>query len=152
MAGRKFALNTGAVSLAGSQTVHLVGVKSPSTHGIILTAMEVSFEGAGGAATEKAVKIEYCTCDTDGTGTAVTVVNADRQDDGSPATTAKQAYTVAPSGNVVVIRTKYTDANKADDSFPGAIRLKANEVFFIRLTAPAGLTTVNAAAFVGGDE
>jgi len=152
MAGRKFALNTGAISLTASGTVHLVGVKAPSTHGIVLTAMEVSFEGAGGASTERAVKIEYCTCTTDGTGTAVTVNNADRQDDGTPATIAKQGYTVAPSGSVVVIRTKYTDANKTDDSFPGALRLKADEVFFIRLTAPVGLTTVNVAAFIGGDE
>jgi hypothetical protein len=152
MAGRKFALNTGPVSLAASATVYLVGVKAPTTHGIILTAMEVSFEGAGGAATEKAVKIEYCTGTTDGTGTLLTVVNADRQDDGSPATTSQKAYSIAPSGSEIVIRTKYTDANKTDDSFPGAIRLKAGEVFYIRLTAPAGLTTVNASAFVGGDE
>jgi len=151
MAGRKFCLNTGPVSLAASATVHLVGVKAPSTHGIVLTAIELSFEGTG-AGTEKAVRVDYCTCTTDGTGTTTAVGNADRQDDGSPATTAKRAYTVAPSGSEVIIRTKYVDANKTDDAFPGSIRLKADEVFFIRLIGPAGLTTLNASAFIGGDE
>lgn len=151
MAGRKFVANTGAVSLAASTTLVVIGVVAPSTNGLVLTAMEVSFQG-GGAATEKSVLVEYCTWTSDGTGTALTVANADRQDDNSPATVAKKAYSAAPSGGEVVLRTMYVDGNKGNDSFPGAIRLKQGEVFGIRLTSAAGLTTTNVNAFVGGDE
>lgn len=151
MAGLKFVANTGAVSLAASTTLVVIGVVAPSTHGIVLTAMEVSFQG-GGAATEKAVLVEYCTWTADGTGTALTVANADRQDDNTPSTVAKKAYSAAPSGSEVVLRTMHVDGNKGNDSFPGAIRLKRGEVFGIRLTSAAGLTTMNVNAFVGGDE
>ena len=153
MAGRKFAFNSGSVSLAAAANIVPLAVKAPAAVGIVLTAIEVSFEG-GGAATEKAVTVEYVTWTTDGTGSAsVTAVNADRQDDGSPATTAQKGYTgTPPSGGEVIIRSEYVDANKGNDSFPGAIRLKAGEVFGVRLIAPAGLTTVNAKVFIGGDE
>lgn len=151
MAGRKFIANTGPVQLAASTTLTVVGVIAPATCGIVLTAMEISFEG-GGAATEKAVKVEYCTWSADGTGTSITVSNADRQDDGSPGTTAKKNYSGAPSTGEIVLRTEYVDANKGNDSFPGAIRLKAGEIFGIRVTGPAGLTTTNVNVFIGGDE
>jgi len=151
MAGTKFIINTGSVSLAASTTLVLVGVVAPATNGVVLTAMEVSFQG-GGSATEKAVMVEYCTWTTDGTGTAATVTKADRQDDNDPVTTAKKNYSAAPSGTEVVLRTMFVDANKGNDSFPGAIRLKRGEVFGIRLTSIAGLTTTNVNAFVGGDE
>lgn len=152
MAGRKFAINTGSVPVSASSTVHLIGVKAPSTHGIILSAIEVSFEGSATATNERAVRVDYCTCTTDGTGTSITVNNADRQDSGSASTIAKQAYTTPPSGSVIVIRTSYIDANKTKDLFPGSLRIKQDEVFFIRLVAPSSLVTVNASSFIGGDE
>lgn len=153
MAGRKFVFNTGNVSLASGVTLTLIGVKAPAANGLVLTAMEVFFEG-GGAATEKSVLVEYVTWTTDGTGaSSVTAVNANRQDDGSPAATAQQNYTGSPpSGSEVVLRKARVDGNKGNDSFPGAIVLKAGEVFGIRLTAPGTFTTMNVSAFVGGDE
>jgi hypothetical protein len=153
MAGSKFAFNSGAVSLAASANIVPLAVKAPATVGIVLTAIEVSFEG-GGAATEKAVTVEYVTWTTDGTGSAsVTVAKADRQDDNTPATTAQKNYTSSPpTGSESIIRSEYVDANKGNDSFPGAIRLKAGEVFGVRLIAPSGLTTTNVRVFIGGDE
>lgn len=151
MAGRKFSVNTGPVAIAASATKTIVGVIAPATHGIILTAMGISFEG-GGAATEKAVRVDYVTWTGDGTGTPVTPLNANRQDDSVPSTTAKSNYTTPPSGNEVIIRSEYVDANKGNDTFPGGIVLKAGEVFGIRITSASGITTTNVMAFVGGDE
>lgn len=137
--------------MVASATKTLLAVKAPSTHGILVSLAEVEFEGAA-AANDKAVTLKYCTCTTDGTGTSAVPTNADRQDDGSPATTAQSNYSAEPTGSIVVLRDIYVDANKGNDSFPGAIRLKANEVFFIQSIGPAGLTTVNAKATIGFDE
>jgi hypothetical protein len=153
MSGRKIAINTPAVSHASGTTLYLCTVKAPDAVGIVLTAMEVSFEG-GGTASDRGVKVEYCIWTTDGTGTgSITVSNADRQDDGSPATTAQYGlFSVAPSGFEIVLRKVYVDTIKGNDSFPGAIRLKAGEVFGIRLTNTALTASINATAFIGGDE
>ena len=151
MSGRKAIVNSGAVSVAASATKTLLAVKAPSTHGIVVTLAEVEFEGAA-AANDKAVTLKYCTCTTDGTGTTATPINADRQDDGSPATTGKSNYSAEPTGSISVLRDIYVDPNKGNDSFPGAIRLKADELFFIQSVGPAGLTTVNAKATIGFDE
>lgn len=150
MAGRKFSVNASA-STAASTTKTILAVKAPAAAGIVLTAMEVSFQGAN-AATDGGVTVEYYTCTTDGTGTAATINNADRQDDNSAGTTGQYNYTVEPSGSVVVIRSVYVDANKGNDSFPGSIRLKQGEVFGIRTVGPGTLTTVTTKAFIGGDE
>lgn len=151
MAGRKWTVNSGAVAIAASTVLVPLAVKAPAAVGIVVTSMEVSFSG-GGAATEKAILVEYVTWTTDGTGTAATLVNADRQDDGSPATTAKSNYSAAPTGTEVVIRSQLVDGNKGNDSFPGGLRLKAGEVFGVRLTPPAGMTAMNCAVTFGGDE
>jgi hypothetical protein len=151
MSGRKAIVNSGAVSVVASATKTLLAIKAPATHGIIATLAEVEFEGAA-AANDKAITLKYCTCTTDGTGTTLTLANADRQDDSLPGTTAKKDYSAEPTGDIVVLRDIYVDGNKGNDSFPGAIRLKANEVFFIQSVAPSGITTVNAKATIGFDE
>jgi len=153
MAGRKIVVNTGPVSLAASTTLVLVAIKAPATNGLVVTAMEVAFEG-GGASTEKAVRVEYVTWTTDGTGTVSNVLNANRQDDNLPTATAQQNYgaLTPPTGTERILRSMFVDANKGNDSFPGAIVIMRNEVFGIRIISVAGLTTTNVTAFVGGDE
>jgi len=151
MAGRKFTVKSGAVTLLASTTRTILAVTAPSTHGLILTSMEVSFEVA--AATDRGYTVEYVTWTTDGTGTAVTAIdNADRQDDGSPTFTAKKNYTVEPTIGEIVIRSGYVGGDKGNDSFPGGLRLKASETFGVRIIAPATPASNNVRVTFGGDE
>ena len=150
MAGRKFTVKSGAVAIGASITKTILAVTAPSTHGIILTSMEVSFELA--AATDRGYTVEYVTWTTDGTGTAVTADNADRQDDGSPTLTAKKNYTVEPTIGEIVIRSGYVVGDKGNDSFPGGLRLKASETFGVRIIAPATPAGNNVRVTFGGDE
>lgn len=160
MAGRKWIVDSGAISITAGATQVILGVKAPATTGLIISAAQISFEG-GGAATEKAIKVEYCTWTTDGTGTGLaTPKNANRQDDGSPALTAQYNYTSTsasgsegrPSVGENVLRPSFVDGNKGNDSFPGGLVIKAGEVFGIRVTCPAGLTATRCIAWIGGDE
>lgn len=153
MAGRNIIVNSGVVAISAGNTVVAQTITAPANFNVYIKVASVSLEGAN-AATEKGVLVEYVRWTADGAGgTANSPVNADAQDDGSAQTTGKRNYTSSlPSTGEVVLKAGYVDANKGEDSVPIMYRLKAGELFGVRITGPSGLTNTNARVFIGAEE
>jgi len=150
MAGLTFTARSGAVSIAATVVKTIASILGPSTHGVIVNLVQIT--GEGNDATQKPHLVEIVTFVTDGTGTTMTPLQSDRQDDAAPSTTGKSNYTVEPTATGQVIVWQGYVRPTGGDIFPGRIRLKRSEGVLVRITSPTGAATVNWNVTFGAEE
>jgi len=152
MAGRMIRTTSGPVLVSASTTRTLLTLTAPSTHGVVVNLIQVTGEGVDSTKKPQLVEVFKFIDDNGAGSTSATVSNLDTQDDGSPATTAKKAYTAGLTPTPVTIVWSPYVRTTAGDIFPGRLRLKAGESVGCRVTGPADLTSVNWTIEISGEE